>query len=148
MKNKLDTFIVNERRYIVCNSQLITLQLLCTHHPSANREILVVMWSFLITLQLLCTHHPSANREILVVPLFFFLLIIVLSVVLRFTDSDYPFGIFKLFLAMHISTRNQKNILLITSHHVSTIWQLNSTPFPQRVKNDKNIYNWIIMTKN
>ena len=24
------------------------------------------------------------------------------------------------------------------------IWQLNSTPFPQRVKNDKNIYNWII----
>ena len=24
------------------------------------------------------------------------------------------------------------------------IWQLNSTLFPQRVKNDKNIYNWII----
>jgi hypothetical protein len=57
----------------------------------------------------------------LFVPLYFFLLAIVLSVVLRFTDSDYPFGIFKLFLAMHISTRNQKNILLITSHHVSTI---------------------------
>jgi hypothetical protein len=63
----------------------------------------------------------------------------------RFTDSDYPFGIFKLFLAMHISTRNQKNILLITLLHVSTIWQLHSAPFPQRVK---NIYNWIIMTKN
>jgi hypothetical protein len=30
----------------------------------------------------------------------------------------------------------------------SAIWQLNSTHFPQRVKNDKNIYNWIIMTKN
>ena len=28
------------------------------------------------------------------------------------------------------------------------IWQLISTPFPQRVKNDKNIYNWIIMPKN
>ena len=28
------------------------------------------------------------------------------------------------------------------------IWLLNSTPFPQRVNNDKNIYNWIIMTKN
>jgi hypothetical protein len=27
-----------------------------------------------------------------------YLLVIVLSVVLRFTDSDYPFGIFKLFL--------------------------------------------------
>ena len=29
---------------------------------------------------------------------FLFLLKIVLSVLLRFTDSDYPFGIFKLFL--------------------------------------------------
>jgi hypothetical protein len=28
------------------------------------------------------------------------------------------------------------------------IWQLNSTPFPQSVKNDKNRFNWIIMTKN
>jgi hypothetical protein len=28
----------------------------------------------------------------------FFLLAIVLSVLLRYTDSDYPFGIFKLFL--------------------------------------------------
>jgi len=28
----------------------------------------------------------------------FFLLVIVPSVFLRFTDSDYPFGIFKLFL--------------------------------------------------
>jgi hypothetical protein len=28
-----------------------------------------------------------------------FLLTIVLSVLLRFTDSDYPFGIFKLFLS-------------------------------------------------
>jgi len=30
-----------------------------------------------------------------------FLLIIVLYVLLRFTDSDYPFGIFKLFLALN-----------------------------------------------
>ena len=30
--------------------------------------------------------------------LYFFLLVIVLSVLLRSTDSDYPFGIFKLFL--------------------------------------------------
>jgi len=31
-------------------------------------------------------------------PFVLFLLAIVLSVLLRFTDSDYPFGIFKLFL--------------------------------------------------
>jgi uncharacterized membrane protein len=32
----------------------------------------------------------------------FVLLAIVLSVLLRFTDSDYPFGIFKLFLSSTI----------------------------------------------
>ena len=35
---------------------------------------------------------------VVVCPFFFFLLAIVLSVVLRYTDSDYPFAIFKLFL--------------------------------------------------
>jgi len=35
----------------------------------------------------------------LFVPLYFFLLAIVMSVLLRFTDSDYPFGIFKLFFS-------------------------------------------------
>ena len=34
----------------------------------------------------------------LFVLLYFFFLAIVLSVLLRYTDSDYPFGIFKLFL--------------------------------------------------
>ena len=33
----------------------------------------------------------------LFVLLYFFLLVIVLSVLLRYTDSDYPFGIYKLF---------------------------------------------------
>jgi hypothetical protein len=32
-------------------------------------------------------------------PFVLFLLVIVLSVLLRYTDSDYPFGIFKLFLS-------------------------------------------------
>jgi hypothetical protein len=32
-------------------------------------------------------------------PFVLFLLAIVLSVLLRYTDSDYPFGIFKLFLS-------------------------------------------------
>jgi hypothetical protein len=36
----------------------------------------------------------------LFVLLVFFLLDIVLYVLLRFTDSDYPFGIFKLFLGI------------------------------------------------
>jgi hypothetical protein len=31
-----------------------------------------------------------------------FLLAIVLSVLLQFTDSDYPFGIFKLFLVLYV----------------------------------------------
>ena len=35
----------------------------------------------------------------LFVLLYFFLLAIVFSVLLRYTDSDYPFGIFKLFLS-------------------------------------------------
>ena len=34
---------------------------------------------------------------IVVCPLVLFLLAIVLSVLLRYTDSDYPFGIFKFF---------------------------------------------------
>ena len=34
---------------------------------------------------------------IVVCPFALFLLAIVLSVLLRYTDSDYPFGIFKLF---------------------------------------------------
>ena len=37
--------------------------------------------------------------QIVVCPVVLFLLTIVLSVLLRFTDSDYPFGIFKLFLS-------------------------------------------------
>ena len=40
--------------------------------------------------------------SIVVCPLVLFLLAIVLSVLLRYTVSDYPFGIFKLFLYHHI----------------------------------------------
>ena len=46
--------------------------------------------------------------QIAVCPFVLFLLAIVLSVPLRFTDSDYPFGIFTLFLAI-----NQKFILCL-----------------------------------
>jgi hypothetical protein len=36
-------------------------------------------------------------------PFVLFLLAIVLSVLLRYTVSDYPFGIFKLFLQVNVS---------------------------------------------
>ena len=45
--------------------------------------------------------------QILVCPFVLFLLAIVLSVLLRYTDSDYPFGIFKLFL--HVYCRGRSN---------------------------------------
>jgi len=38
-------------------------------------------------------HRPAVSHSLFVHPL----LAIVLSVLLRYTDSDYPFGIFKLF---------------------------------------------------
>ena len=47
-----------------------------------------------------------------------FLLAITLSVLLRYTDSDYPFGIFKLLLHMKIH-RNQIINISVFSHHIS-----------------------------
>jgi hypothetical protein len=54
--------------------------------------------------------------------LFFCLLAIVLFVLLRYTDSDYPFGIFKLFLlfssmsVMHIWTLHKSYSALHATH--------------------------------
>jgi hypothetical protein len=47
-----------------------------------------------------------------------FLLAIALSVLLRYTDSDYPFGIFKLLLHMKIH-RNQIINISVFSHPIS-----------------------------
>jgi len=44
-------------------------------------------------------------RSLIVSPFVLFLLTIMLSVPLRFTDSDYLFDIFKLFLATTLLTR-------------------------------------------
>jgi hypothetical protein len=41
----------------------------------------------------------------------FFLLAIVLSVLLRYTDSDCPFGIFKLFLNMDRAERHNRETI-------------------------------------
>ena len=46
-----------------------------------------------------------------VCPFALFLLAIVLSVRLRYTDFDYPFGIFKLFLTLLNIKYNRNNIL-------------------------------------
>ena len=56
--------------------------------------------------------------------LYFFLLALALSAFLQFTDYDYPFGIFKLFLAMYMcATRRvsyKKNSLLTLREHLSS----------------------------
>jgi hypothetical protein len=64
----------------------------------------------------------------LFVLLYLYLFVIVLSV-LRYTDSDYPFGIFKLFLKIFLSVTlskvmvNELNLLLVVNGAVlSSIW--------------------------
>jgi hypothetical protein len=56
--------------------------------------------------------------------LYFFLLALALSAFLQFTDSDYPFGIFKLFLAMYMYVIRRisykKNSLLTLREHLSS----------------------------
>ena len=45
----------------------------------------------------------KTEKNIVVCPFVLFLLAIVFSFLLRYTDSDYPFGILKLFLSGHSS---------------------------------------------
>ena len=56
----------------------------------------------------------SLVLQVIVCPFVRFLLAIVLSVLLRYTDSDYPFGIFKLFLHMKIHRNQIINISLFS----------------------------------
>jgi len=51
--------------------------------------------------------------QIVVFPFVLFLLAIVLSVLLRFRDADYPFGIFKLFLH-ELGTVNLNKLYKVT----------------------------------
>ena len=62
--------------------------------------------------------------KIVVCPFVLFLLAIVLSVLLRYTDSDYPFGIFKLFLV--ISSQSYANLIhhVFNCHHLFWYFQL------------------------
>ena len=54
---------------------------------------------FLLGFVLLDLQFYMYVLQIVVYPFVLFLLTIVLSVLLRYTDSNYPFGIFKLFLS-------------------------------------------------
>ena len=53
-------------------------------------------------------------------PFVLFLLVIVLSILLRYTDYDYPFGIFKLFL--YIARMTDSQILYIYLSFVGAYW--------------------------
>ena len=68
--------------------------------------------------------EPYQNKtifEVMLVSLIvIFLLAIVLSVLLRFTDSGYPFGLFKLFLAYTAVYQGAKEYLHILTNLVHT----------------------------
>ena len=57
------------------------------------------------------SHPVRTDRYVVLARSVFFLLAIVLSV-FRFMDSDYPFGIFKLFLAFEICNFNDVKVVL------------------------------------
>ena len=51
--------------------------------------------------------------QIVVCPFVLFLLVIVLAVLLRYTDSDYTFGIFKLFLLNYVINVNTSCAIIV-----------------------------------
>ena len=66
-----------------------------TVYPSGAPQFTL---GFLVGFVLLDLYFYMYVLQIVVCPFVLFLSAIVLSVLLRYTDSDYPFGIFKLFL--------------------------------------------------
>jgi hypothetical protein len=71
------------------------------------------------------THISTAvnfYKSKFVCPFVFYLLAIVLSVLLRFTDSDYCFGIFKLFLIQNNYINTQTNRIYRTDHVMSHVY--------------------------
>ena len=62
---------------------------------------------FFFDIRILITPLVSSNSSC---PFVLFLLAIVFSVLLRYTDSDYPFGIFKLFLERYTVENDGRNI--------------------------------------
>ena len=74
--------------------------LFCNLQSRARTHAVLVigLYELLVGFVLLDLQFYVYVLQIVVCPFVLFLLAIVLSVLLRYTDSDYPFGIFKLFL--------------------------------------------------
>ena len=71
-----------------------------TAYPSGAPEFPLVFNGFFVTRSLvLCVSFVDRCLSFCTL----YLLVIVLSVLLRFTDSDYPSGIFKLFFVKNVS---------------------------------------------
>jgi len=66
-------------------------------------------------------------------PFVLVLLAIVLSVLLRFTDSDYPFGIFKLFFLQYISAQDFRCKQWSTKHYTENL--ILSKTNPSNIRN-------------
>ena len=77
---------------------------------------------------------------IVVCPFVLFLLAIVLSVLLRYTDSDYPFSIFKLFVQKRRKTKQKHNTICVEHHYAqANINNVNKTwAFLQRTGDNWN----------
>jgi hypothetical protein len=73
-----------------------------------------------------------------------FLLAIVLSVLLRYTDSDYPFGVFKLFLASPIRSTIatlSTTLAIVHEEEQTTQWQKEKAQKDKKNPNDlQNIH--------
>ena len=71
--------------------------------PSVVATIRLLFLKFIQKRSLTSRESYLLYLQIAVCPFVFCLLAIVLSVLLRYTASDYPFGIFKLFLSMSVA---------------------------------------------
>jgi hypothetical protein len=95
-------------------------------------------------IQILITHLVSFDHCIVCLSViygfwlpFWYLLVIVLSVFLRFTDSDYPFGIFWPLLCLSFYDLQILITLLVSSN---SSYSINLKLFPR--KNINFIYSW------
>jgi hypothetical protein len=110
-----DIFVITNVAYLIHSTLIIN---------SLNSELNRFQWRpnlpFVISAKCLIKNtHIKKNLHITndTVPFCTFLLAIALSVLLRYTDSDYPFGIFKLLLHMKVH-RNQIINISVFSHPI------------------------------
>jgi len=88
------------RQMPLAEQELLTLPEYLGSFPVCSRACFALSWVFCVVY---C-------RSLLGLFIFFFILTIVLSVLLRFTVSDYPFGIFKPIIILLFSSAKLKNL--------------------------------------